>query len=148
MLAMEPEELGGILLRIASVQLQQGMFQPKNVVDSRGVPFETVNLPESSFSLANPRPPKYPAELAAEVDAATAEGWNWLVLNGFIMPAPGINGNDGWRMLTKKGTKEVEDRPVAHVTGAAKASTMRPSPPAVPPKPQLPPAHTGPGRGV
>ncbi len=113
------EQLGWRLLHIASEHQQQGMFMPANLVDHRGLPNDTINrdnLPASSWSVASPRPPEYPKELADEVDAALAEGWNWLELNGYIMSAPGGNGAQGWKMLTRAGIAKGAETPKgAHV---------------------------------
>ena len=129
LLGMDEPELGRVLLRIASRSLQQGMFQPANVVDHRGLPHDTIDWgkqPASAWSIANPRPPEYPPERMEEVKVALGEVWNWLEQNGFIFPAPGANGAQGWKMLTRKGQAEVEAKPVP--AGAVKGSFVAPAP--------------------
>jgi uncharacterized protein (TIGR02391 family) len=34
-----------------------------------------------------------------------AEGWRWLMLNLFILPVPGINGRNGYCMLSRSGVE-------------------------------------------
>ncbi|HVZ18059.1 MAG TPA: TIGR02391 family protein, partial [Terriglobales bacterium] len=39
------------------------------------------------------------------IDAHLSMCWDWLRQQGLIAPAPGINGSNGWMMLTPKGEK-------------------------------------------
>jgi hypothetical protein len=36
------------------------------------------------------------------VERAIKEAWNWLEVQGFLIPANGSNGNNGWRILSRK----------------------------------------------
>lgn len=38
-----------------------------------------------------------------EIDRLVNSAWNWLERDGFIEPAPGMNGANGWRTFTPKG---------------------------------------------
>ena len=44
----------------------------------------------------------YPASRKAEVEPAVAEAWAWLFAQGLIIPAEGINGNNGFRRLSRR----------------------------------------------
>lgn len=36
---------------------------------------------------------------------AITEAWNWLEVQGLLLPAPGINGSHGWRMFSRRANK-------------------------------------------
>lgn len=40
-----------------------------------------------------------------EIEVAVAEAWNWLEVQGLLVPAPGTNGANGWRVLSRKAQK-------------------------------------------
>jgi uncharacterized protein (TIGR02391 family) len=44
----------------------------------------------------------YPRERAAEIELAVAEAWAWLLAQGLVLPAAGINGQTGWRRLSRR----------------------------------------------
>ena len=86
-LAMEPEEIGGILLRLARQNRQMNKFMPTN----------------SEFS-ARRASPGYAAR-EHQFELAMSEGWNWLRVQGLIVPAPGIDGQNGWMVLSRHAEK-------------------------------------------
>ena len=49
------------------------------------------------------REPVYPAHRMPEVEVAVSEAWQWLQINLLIMPAPGVNGRNGWMILSRRG---------------------------------------------
>ena len=51
---------------------------------------------------------EYPQQHQQEVELAVTEAWRWLELNLFIVPAPGINGSNGWFVLGRRGRKAIE----------------------------------------
>lgn len=109
LLALAPEELGQVLLRLARQSLQNGMFQPDAVTDERGLP--SGSLPFGT--------PEYPPQQQREAAIAIAEAWNWLLVNGLILPAPGPNGQSGWRVLSRRGAKLATGEDFARFRAAA-----------------------------
>lgn len=86
LLSMSPDELGRILLSlVAGHQGQNGIFQPSNV--------------GRALSLVDDW---YPPTRNNEIDAAIQEAWAWLTINMLVLPAPGINGSNGWCVLGRK----------------------------------------------
>jgi hypothetical protein len=91
LLALQPEELGGVILEIAS-----------------GADFTIQQLTASLFP---PIPPSYPQERHREVTRAVAEALSWLVSQGLLMLDPEQPG--AWyvstrRAQTMRGRAEVE----------------------------------------
>jgi hypothetical protein len=84
LLALAPEELAYTVLRLGSVNDQNGLFHP------------------ASFE-AQPNGPRYPQERATQAAVALGEALAWLTVNILVMPAPGINGNNGHLMITCRG---------------------------------------------
>jgi len=88
LLAMAPEELAPILLRLAHLHSQGRMFHPNNM--------------DSSL------PPSY-RQRQNEVEVALSEAWQWLRLNMLIVPVGGINGTHGWMTLSRRGAAVVNN---------------------------------------
>ncbi|MDB5909644.1 MAG: hypothetical protein JWP34_3758 [Massilia sp.] len=90
LLALEPEELAGLGLELIS-------SAPSNT-GSR--------LHPTSFTGPDTIGP-FPQEKRSAVQHAMAEGWNWLIREGLIAPAPG--DTYGWHFVTRRG-KELKNR--------------------------------------
>lgn len=88
MIALAPEELAYSLLQVANNNLQNGLVDRNQVISVDPAP-------------PNLRP--YPPQLEREVYLALQEALNWLEVNGLLLPAPGINGTNGFRVLGRKG---------------------------------------------
>ena len=51
----------------------------------------------------------YPQDRKSQIELAVAEAWAWLLAQGFILPAAGMNGTNGWRRLSRRAhTMELE----------------------------------------
>jgi uncharacterized protein (TIGR02391 family) len=91
LLALEPEELGAKLL--FAVRQREGTkhFNPGNYV----------------LELTNQRdpPPTYPRQLLDDVQQACMEAWAWLEAQGLIVPEVGMNGQAGWRVLSRRARR-------------------------------------------
>jgi uncharacterized protein (TIGR02391 family) len=86
-LALEPEELAGVGLElITSGALEGGPSR----------------LHPASFTHPDTLGP-FPLHKRNQVEFAMAEGWNWLVREGLIAPAPGDTG--GWHFVTRRGAQ-------------------------------------------
>jgi uncharacterized protein (TIGR02391 family) len=92
LLATPIEELAPILLNLASQRLQASGFIPDSVAQ---VPVGTGIMTTYESG--------YPFHKRAQVDAVLAKAWNWIERQGLIEPAAGINGRNGWRILTDDG---------------------------------------------
>jgi uncharacterized protein (TIGR02391 family) len=91
LLQLAPEELGKALLHVARSNLQNGgLFNPQYVAEVPGQPW-------------------YPAHRRDEIDIALAEGWAWLRQNMLLVPAPGMNGNNGWLILSRRAKAILND---------------------------------------
>lgn len=88
LLALAPEELAQIFLKL----VPKGMFQPDSITNN--VFQVPVTLPAQAA---------YPYHREDEAGVAFNEAWNWLRINNLIVPAPGINGQNGWMVLTRRG---------------------------------------------
>ena len=44
----------------------------------------------------------YPQDRKDDATLALAEAWNWLSVQGFLIPEPGSNGNNGWMLLSRR----------------------------------------------
>jgi uncharacterized protein (TIGR02391 family) len=94
MLALEPPELGPILLRIAFDRRQtNGDFVSLDVVRH-----------EVSFGTTAGDVNVYHFTHKASLETLLSQSWDWLRQNGLIAPASGINGQQGWMVVTKTGT--------------------------------------------
>lgn len=84
LLHMPKEVLAPVLLKLAHQQSQQAGFIPDAV--------STVTISDG-----------YPGHKKREVDTHLSRTWNWVERKGWIEPSPGINGQNGWRVLTDDG---------------------------------------------
>ena len=95
LLALEPEELAAKMLFL---------------LRKRGQPMTTLNNLEIELWPAVPPSyntghPRYPTETRADISLALAEAWAWLEAQGLIVPAAGANGNNGFRVLSRRARK-------------------------------------------
>ncbi len=91
LLALSPEELGGVLLKVAKSQLQNGMVHLNNL--------SLVTI--GTGMAATQQSPWVGRE--RQVELALSEGWNWLVVQGLLVPASGINGSNGFYVISRRG---------------------------------------------
>jgi len=89
LLALSPEDIAPILLKMALAQRQSAGFTP-----------ESVTTPDTVEVMAGKT---YPHPKNQMVDRLVNSSWNWLELEGYIERSQGINGIHGWRDFTKKG---------------------------------------------
>lgn len=98
LLALAPEDLAPILLRLAKANRQGGMFWPEAVAE---IKIGTGIATTVEFS--------YPHDKKGHVQALLNETWEYLRREGFIMPAPDNNGRNGYMVLTKDGDSIASD---------------------------------------
>ena len=94
LLQLAPEELAYSLLRVATTNLQNGMVYRNTIISidpQRG----------------GPRPYQ-PADVEVQVELALMEALLWLEVNALLLPAPGINGANGYRVIGRRGRALVD----------------------------------------
>ena len=93
LLALEPEELGARLLFLLRDRVQTAHFHPGN-------------LTSELYLYQGPQPVDgYPRQQQREVEVALAEAWSWLKAQGLIVPEPGMNGDNGWCLLSRRARR-------------------------------------------
>jgi uncharacterized protein (TIGR02391 family) len=97
LISLQPEELGRILLKLIATYSQNGIFNPNGITSDESL-FGTHNFSGQQ---------RYAVNRKSEVLIAVGEGWHWLELNMLIMPAPDINGRNGYKVLTRRGRELV-----------------------------------------
>lgn len=99
LLALAPEDLGRVLLRVAKSNLQHnGLIHPQSVAEVLGRPW-------------------YPPQYRDQIAHTLAEGWAWLDKNILLVPAPG--DTNGWRFLSRRANEIVSDEDFAAFREAA-----------------------------
>jgi uncharacterized protein (TIGR02391 family) len=98
-IALEPEELAGILIRLIQRRELQtspnGMFHPGNMLS------EAMQDGDPSRGHSG-----YPREKWQEIGVALSEAFAWLEGQGLIIPPPdGTNGRAGWRILSRRARR-------------------------------------------
>jgi len=90
LISLAPEEVASQLLNVLPIwpRQNQGMFNRDLI---------------SRFTA------EYPQQHQADAELAITEAWRWLEINLFILPAPGINGHNGWFVMGRRGRKALGD---------------------------------------
>jgi uncharacterized protein (TIGR02391 family) len=96
LLALAPEELAPLLLKIAKDNRQNGLFHPQYL--------------DSMYENRSNGMPTYPNNRRGEIHIAISEAWNWLRVNALVVPAEGINGNNGFVVISRRGNAIVDDQ--------------------------------------
>jgi uncharacterized protein (TIGR02391 family) len=88
LLAMEAEELAATMLPVLARTRQQA----------------GIHLGNYCWFLFSPNigGHRYDDRNENQIILAVTEAWNWLEVHGLLIPAPGINGSNGWRVLSRK----------------------------------------------
>ncbi len=92
LLALSPEELAPYLLEVAKSQLQNGIIHPNN-----------LTLVTSGAGMAAYQHSPWGTR-EHEVDLAVREAWNCLRVQGLMVPAPGLNGGNGFCAISRRGS--------------------------------------------
>jgi len=93
-LQLAPEELAFSLLRVASSNLQHGHVHRDVIISI-------------DPQVGHERPYR-PPQLEAQVELALIEALHWLEVNAFLLPAPGTNGINGFRVIGRRGRALVD----------------------------------------
>lgn len=99
LLALSPEETAQAVLTSASSMAQNGLFSSMGVIGD-----------EAIFGAGfHGGRPQYPRARQTEIQESLGVAWLWLEINMLIMPAPGPNGVNGFRVLTRRGRALLAD---------------------------------------
>ena len=90
LLALEPEELAAKVLFLLR-RRQERQFHFGNL--------------RMELEMAAARESAYPRHRLPEVDLAVAEAFAWLEAQGLVVPADGMNGNNGFRHLSRRAQR-------------------------------------------
>ena len=90
LLAIEPEELAGKILFL--------MRQRKTAKT-------TLQNLQSELWYVGQTGPTCPQNRSGEIGLAFTEAWAWLEAQGLLVPDDGINGQNGWRRLSRRARK-------------------------------------------
>lgn len=91
LLALEPEELAPLALKMGH---------------TGGGMLHIQHIGTQLFESRNPQiEARFPSNKRNAVELAISEAWNWLLVNGIIVPATGSNGPSGWMVLTRRGQR-------------------------------------------
>jgi len=108
LLELSPEELAAkLLFLLRRRKFQNDMFQP----DALG----NELWPSSTYP---GQQTVYPRERQAEISIALSEAWAWLLAQGLVLPVPGINGQNGWRRLSRRAKRIESEAEFANYTVA------------------------------
>lgn len=88
LLALTPEELAAKMLFLLRKR-SEAMFHPGN-------------LQNELWGHVGSNQPQYPREYENEISLALAEAWAWLHAQSLVVPANDINGQNGWRRLSRR----------------------------------------------
>jgi len=88
LLAISPEDVAPLLLKLLRALVQNGMFYP-----------EAVNDVATGMNNITSQQAGYPYYARQKVATLLAETWAWIKRTGLIALALEINGRNGWRCL-------------------------------------------------
>jgi hypothetical protein len=107
LLALEPDDLAPVLLQLARNHTQRGgEFWPESVTREPTITSERVD---------------YPHHQKQAVEALINEAWNCLRRDLLIIPAPGMNGQNGYMVFTRTGEEAASSNEAMERIRAAKA---------------------------
>lgn len=93
LIGLAPEELAYSLLQVATTNLQNGIVHRDMVI---------------SIEPAGGRDRPYSHQQEPLVKMALIEALHWLEINALLLPAPGINGTNGFKVIGRRGQELVD----------------------------------------
>ena len=97
LLALAPEELAEVVLKLAHEHKQN------NKVHLQAIASQIHGTPGADNG--------YPQNRQDDALSVLAEAWNWLLIQGILIPEPGPNGNNGCRSDSNYWTGSKRDTP-------------------------------------
>lgn len=95
LVALAPEELAESVLCLAHRKLQN------NKIHLQAITSDIYGSPGTAGG--------YPHHRKRDAELALAEAWNWLLVHGLLIPEPGINGNNGHMLLSRRALSILEN---------------------------------------
>lgn len=89
-LSLAPEELAEVVLQLASEHRQNNLAHLQSIASQIG---GTLGANTNTG---------YPQNRHKDAELALAEAWSWLLVHGLLIPEPGINGNNGYVLLSRR----------------------------------------------
>ena len=119
LLSLEPEELAAKMLFLMRDRVQREPHYMPNLNNDCDGPF-TARSDEFAT---------YPNAQRDAIYIALAEAWSWLEAQGLLVSAPGGNGNAGFRILSRRARKFVDEAEFANYAVARRLpkETLHPS---------------------
>jgi hypothetical protein len=113
LLSMAPEELAAKMLFLV-----RGRNQPT---------FHPGNMESELWEDRHRGRDGYSRHRGEEIELAVAEAWAWLSAQGLVVPAPGLNGQNGWRRLSRRA-RQMETEGFQQLQDGAPSSARHSSP--------------------
>ncbi|AMJ62299.1 TIGR02391 family protein [Bosea sp. PAMC 26642] len=107
-LALEPEELGTKLLFLIKARRANEVNHRANLSNYQSEPFGNRSDGRAT----------YPDSRRDEFYRASAEAWSWLEVQGLLVPAPGSNGQSGFRILSRRAERMDDEGEMASLIAA------------------------------
>ena len=89
LLSLAPEELAEVALQLAYEHRQNNLAHLQTIAS------QIDGAPGANNG--------YPQNRRKGAELALAEAWNWLLVQGLLIPEPGMNGNNGYVLLSRRG---------------------------------------------
>lgn len=99
LLSLTPEELGA---KILFVMRKRSEDPEAKTMAGGGEMFHFSTIESELWST---RTPPYSRGREADVTLAFSEAWAWLEAQGLLVPAGGTNGQNGWRVLSRRARR-------------------------------------------
>jgi len=115
LLSLAQEELAEVVLQLAKEHRQNRLIHIQSIA--------------SHITGSAGQTDGYPQNRRREAEVALAEAWNWLTVQGLLIPEPGTNGNNGWMLLSRRAESLLASnsfKSYAHSVGFPK-SLLHPS---------------------
>lgn len=88
LLALAPEELAEVVLQLAHEHKQNNKIHLQTIASHIHGTLGANN--------------GYPQNSKNDAELVLAEAWNWLLIQGLLIPEPGPNGNNGWMLFSRR----------------------------------------------
>ena len=96
LLSLAPEELAEVILEIANENIQNGKTHLQYIA---------THVSGSAGSQDG-----YPQQKRHAAEMAIAEAWQWLVVQGLLIPELGTNGTNGWMFFSRRAQRILSGR--------------------------------------
>lgn len=89
LLSLAPEDLAEVVLQLAVEHRQNKLAHLQSIAS------QIDGTPGANNG--------YPQIRRKDAELVLAEAWNWLLVHGLLIPEPGMNGNNGYVLLSRRG---------------------------------------------